>query len=72
MVLDKGWQVTGVGVVTEQGNGQVTEVATDTGYHSFLSEIDRGKCLLELKPGSVETIHLTCVFKAHPGFSPQD
>lgn len=41
-MLDKGWQVTGVGVVTEQGDGQVTEVATDTGYHGFVSEMDRG------------------------------
>lgn len=71
-MLDKGWQVTGVGVVTEQGDGQVTEVATDTGYHSFLREMDRGKCLLESMHDSVVTICLTCVFKAHPGFSPQD
>lgn len=66
MVNDKRWQVTGLGVVTEQGDGQATEVATDPGCPSFLSEMDRGKCPLGLMHGSVVTTCLMCVFKAHP------
>lgn len=57
---------TGRGVVTEQGDGQVTEVATDINCPNFLSEMDRGKCLLGLTHGSEVTTCLTCVLKAHP------